>query len=75
MNTALTSAFALLGFPAFTVAAGLAIITAIAAFIYGVANWRKPSGKVAAVVSGLLLALLAVVVFCVLLTVWSGSMG
>lgn len=75
MQPVVTTKFTLVGLPPLSVAAGLAIVTALPAFIFGVRHWRTPAGKAATIVSGLLLVLFAVVVFCVLLTVWSGSMG
>ena len=75
MQPTVTSTFALLGLPTFSLVAGLVIVTAVGAFIFGISHWQKPEGKAAAIVSGLVLVLFAVVIFCVLLTVWSGSMG
>ncbi len=75
MQPVVTSKFSLLGLPTFSLVVGLVIMTAIAAFIFGICHWRKPTGKAATIVSGLLLVLFAAVIFCVLLTVWSGSMG
>ena len=75
MQPVVTPKFAVLGLPTFSLVAGLVILTAIAAFIFGICHWQKPVGKAATIVSGLLLVLFAVVIFCVLLTVWSGSMG
>lgn len=67
--------FAWFGVPAFSIVAGLMVVTTIGAFIFGLCNWKNTSGKVTAILSGLILALLALVAFGVLLTVWSGSMG
>jgi hypothetical protein len=75
MQPVVTSRFTLLGIPPFGLVAGLVIVAAIAAFIFGIFNWQKPTGKVATILSGLVLILAAAAIFCVLLTVWSGSMG
>ena len=66
---------ALLGIPTFSLIVGLVIVAAIAALIIGVFRWRQTSGKVVAITAGVVLLSIASVGICVLITVWSGSMG
>lgn len=75
MNHNGPSMLAFLGIPAFSLVVGLVIVAAIAAFIFGVSHWRQTRGKVIALTAGVALVLLVTVVICVLITVWSGSMG
>jgi hypothetical protein len=75
MQPVVTSRFTLLGLPPSVLVVGLVILTAMAAFIIGVRHWRSAAGKAATIVSGLILIVFAIVIFCVLLTVSSGSMG
>ncbi len=66
---------ALLGVPTFSLVLGPLFISALVALVFGLSKWRQTKGKVIAIIAGLVLLAFAVVAICVLLTVWSGSMG
>jgi hypothetical protein len=66
---------AFLGVPIFSLVVGLVIVAAIAAFIFGFSRWRQSLGKVITITAATVLLSLVAVVICVLITVWSGSMG
>lgn len=75
MNPERFSILSLPGVPAFSLALGLMFVSALVALVFGLSKWRQTKGKVIAITAGLVLLAFAVVAICVLLTVWSGSMG
>lgn len=75
MNAERFSTMALLGISTFSLVLGLVFISALIALVFGLFKWRQTRGKVIAITAALVLLVFAVVAICVLLTVWSGSMG
>lgn len=75
MNPERFSMLALLGVPTFSLVLGPLFISALVALVFGLSKWRQTKRKVIAIIAGLVLLAFAVVAICVLLTVWSGSMG
>ncbi len=75
MNPVSPFVLALLRTPSFTLVVGHVVVAAIVAFVVGVSRWKQTSGRVIAIAAGVVLIFCAAIVICVLITVWSGSMG
>ena len=65
----------LLGMPLFTLMVGMVFLGALAGLTYGIFRWKRRAGKIATVMSALVLMAFAVAIILVLITVGSGSMG
>ena len=75
MNSLSPSFFAFLNIPIFSLIAGSVLLAGLVSLIVGLCRWKRTSGKVMVVLGGLVILLFLAAVACVLLTVWSGSMG
>lgn len=69
------SHFAFLHLPFFTIVAGSVLLAGLVSFIVGLCRWKRTGGKLLVVFGGLVFLLFLAAAACVLLTVWSGSMG
>jgi len=65
----------LFGIPLFTLIVGSVFLAALAGLSFGVFRWRQRAGKIAVIVSALVLLLFTLAILLVLITVGSGSMG
>ncbi len=65
----------LFGIPLFTLIVGITFAAAVGALLFGLSRWRRPSGKIAVIVSSIVLLLFGLAIILVLVTVGSGSMG
>jgi hypothetical protein len=65
----------LLGIPLFTLVVLIVCIASIAALLFGVVQWRQPSGKIFVITSAFILLLIALAIILVLVTVGLGTMG
>jgi hypothetical protein len=65
----------LFGVPIFTLVIAFIFFAAIALLIFGISRWKQTVGKIAVILSTIILLLFAVAIVLVLIAVGSGSMG
>jgi hypothetical protein len=61
--------------PIFTLIIAFIFFAAIALLIFGISRWKQTVGKIAVILSTIILLLFAVAIVLVLIAVGSGSMG
>lgn len=61
--------FRFLGMPIFTILIALTFSAAIALLIFGISRWKQPAGKIAVILSAIILILFALAIILVLLAV------